>query len=605
MKKKRFLFPLTAILILGSCSSQKPTGKFYYCQGSTNDYQSDFYYSDSYFSESSLIYNPSLATCSLSFAMASFASNRNGNKNDYSKRYRNAEALLTKAGFRNFDVNSYYKEKPGTDSLGVVFASKKIGDKTLVAVGVRGGNYEREWASNFTLGDGSKQKQAEGFFEASTIYLNSLDEYLKKYDIQGDIKLWGVGYSRGGATNNLACGRIDQMLKNSEYLFGTKARLQREDLYSYCFEPPQGASFEEEISPRDALYDNIHNIVNFNDPVPKVAMSALRFTRYGIDHYLLDSVYNPEYEKCIGKVKEFYQSSDNADALGTYAIDTFVMGENSGTKRLVNNYTSGLFLSDFIDELVRLGIPDLSYYVNNYQAGMRTVFQTLYRGGNPKSTAVSVGLSLVRHLLYETDVDYLISLLSSDMNTFVREILLLLSDTLKSFDIDIDYDSLFTSLKNLALSIAKVLYHHMDYFKTLVSLSNVKAFGSAHYPELCLAHLKSQDKNFNPNVVSYDMSGTHYILTLFSFTEQTKLTIMKGGHTILKIKDGEIALGSKLTAKIEGETARVYLPASVDYRLELEETGYRFFRFEQKKENPVLIKEGEATKAEKMDISSL
>ena len=178
-KNKLLLLPLRLSLLLASCERKQDERKsFHYSQGTQTDYLGKYCYKDSYFDSSSINYDPSLSTCSLSFALSCFGSNRNGSANDYEKRYRNAEEFLTKSGFQDFDTNIFYKQKPSTDSLGAVFANKKLGDYTLIACGVRGGNYEQEWASNFTLGDGINQKQAQGFYEASTIYLNSFEDYI-------------------------------------------------------------------------------------------------------------------------------------------------------------------------------------------------------------------------------------------------------------------------------------------------------------------------------------------------------------------------------------------------------------------------------------------
>ena len=132
-KKNPVLFLLRLALSLSSCHGKQAERKsFHYSQGTQTDYIGQYCYKDSYFGTESTFYNPSLSTCSLSFAISCFGSNRNGSTNDYSKRYRNAEEFLTQNGFTDFDTNIYYKQKPSTDSLGAVFAKKKLDRKSVV-----------------------------------------------------------------------------------------------------------------------------------------------------------------------------------------------------------------------------------------------------------------------------------------------------------------------------------------------------------------------------------------------------------------------------------------------------------------------------------------
>lgn len=98
----------------------------------------------------------------------------------------NAEALLNEIGFIGFDHNyaDFAEEgilgKPTKDSIGVVAANKPVsfgGRKyTLIAVAIHGGGYEREWASNFTIGESGDH---EGFSEARDTVIAFLKITLK------------------------------------------------------------------------------------------------------------------------------------------------------------------------------------------------------------------------------------------------------------------------------------------------------------------------------------------------------------------------------------------------------------------------------------------
>jgi hypothetical protein len=131
-------------------------------------------------------------------------------------------------------------------------------DYTLLALAIRGGGYEAEWASNVTLGTSG---QHQGFHKASQDVLRFLENYIKTHDIKGKIKLWLTGYSRGAATANLLAGELNSGRKLPQ------VELASSDLYAFCFESPAGtlASF----NPRNKKNDNIINIVNPNDVVTK------------------------------------------------------------------------------------------------------------------------------------------------------------------------------------------------------------------------------------------------------------------------------------------------------------------------------------------------
>lgn len=259
------------------------TGQFDYgVRNGNRDAQAQFHYSDDYFKESSdayqnkdLPYNPSLATMSLNLELAAWAS---PTQNDYRFKSDNAKKLLGKLGFNHFEANDGFKFKPTKDSIGAVVAEKKLTvDKegyTLIALAIRGGGYEAEWASNVTLG---KFGQHQGFEKASQDVLSFLDSYIKTYQIKGKIKLWLTGYSRGGATANLVAGELNNGRKLPQVTLGSS------DLFAFCFEPPAGTL--EKLGAKDTKHHNIVNIVNLNDVVTKVAPNAekFEFTRYGKD----------------------------------------------------------------------------------------------------------------------------------------------------------------------------------------------------------------------------------------------------------------------------------------------------------------------------------
>lgn len=606
---------LSILPSVSSCSKDKENS-FFFPGWSDKDYKAKFYYQDDYFLGDSTEYDPSLSTCSLAFAMASFPSNENGPDNSYEFRYKNGQDFLLKSGFQDIDVNQYYKEKPTTDSLGVIFGHKEIDGKTMVACGIRGASYEREWASNITIGDGKDIKQAQGFYEASTIFLNSLKEYLTKYNIKGSIKLWSVGYSRAAATNNIASGRIDQMMKKDGSLFSGLVSIEKEDLFSYCFEPPQGASYTEKISPRDEMYSNIHNIVNDNDMVTKVAMSAFSFTRYGVDHYLPDSIRDHNYQSHIEKVLDFYTDIEDYLELGDYVISEFDPAQSCSIETIRDetkiNWAPGLFLSDFITDFSLIGVNDLSNYVSNIQSGLRDIMEALYKSGSLSSSMMTLGMTLLTNLLSDVRHDQLLNDLIHDTESGLNELFSVLQKSLSQLQVEINTVDLKKSLTSLLNAILKTCKAHPDYLLTLFDLKNIKALGSAHYPELCLSHLMAQDPNYTAMPFTYDATGDMFYLSAdLKETENVKIEIKdRLGRILAGFKDDMLFQDTKFSCCIEGEKLRIYFPSYLEYRIETEnqmfdlelvtpDKRYPTKVYRSKKDDSVRIKNKEIVKSDK------
>ena len=303
-----------------------------------NDY---LFYSDDYFRHRASRYNEHLAT--LSIYMAKYSMNPGGPKSseDYKWYYEQPNRLLKfweLIGFENPDVNHDYRTQTGFDTIGIGAASRKVkeGDNefTVIACTVRSGGYFYEWENNVYLGDGSKSNMMhEGWYNAANRVIKFVGEYIKAKQITGQIKLWLSGFSRGGAVMNLTGGLIDNMLGyddiETRYEIFENVNLKREDVLVYTFEAPQGANLKSTNiePPRNALYNNIFNIVNPNDLVTKVAMSRFGFTRFGIDKFITTEFFDPKgFELNRKATKALYADRDstytwNSDNYTVYNID--------------------------------------------------------------------------------------------------------------------------------------------------------------------------------------------------------------------------------------------------------------------------------------------
>lgn len=598
--KKIFIYSVLPLLLVSCNGKNDHSFNFHYSQAISNDYTMKAYYVDEYFENDSTIYNPSLATTSLCLAMSSFASNKEGS---YDHKYCNVEDFFRVNSFHDIEVNSFYKEKPTSDSLGVCIAQKEINGETLIAVGIRGGGYEKEWASNFTLGLGEEIPQHQGFYEASTIYLESLEEYLKNHNISGSIKLWSVGYSRGGATNNLAIGRIDQKISSNLPIFdNVNISLKKEDIYAYCFEAPQGASWEEIVSPKDEIYSNIHNIVNPNDPVPMVAMSKMRFTRYGVDYYLPDIVRNSNYSEFNVKMLNNYNHVDNREALGDYLISDFSMRKNkdetlniADTTYIRKNWTSGLFLNELLDNLTELGIVSRENYVNNIESGLRTIFEIIYNNGQTKFSLMNLGISLARTLVNDANIDIVVNNLFHDISAFETDMFYALKTAFDAMNIVEDPSSIISAIKSLVVALAKTLASHVDYFFTFLSIDNVKALAQGHYPEVCLSSLMALDTNYTTSVSSYSHDGSYYYLEVPNIDENTKIVIKnKDNKVVAGLNNGSLLSSGTLSYASMNKSFIAYIPSDEKYEISVENaTSYNLSYFDQKYENLINVKSEE------------
>ena len=236
-----------------------------------------FVYKDSYFNASATNYNQSLATMSVCLAFSAFAKDPDtatATKNKYQNEDANVKELLKKCEFNNYYQYNYNK-KPTIDDVACAIASKKINNSTLIVIAVRGGGYEAEWGSNFTVGTSGDH---QGFTKAANTVYSKIQNYIASNKIKGNVKFWITGYSRAGATSNLLAAKLN----TTKCISGVK--YDKHSIYAYCIATPAGA-FKTSY-PHSEKYNNIFSIINYHDPVPLLAPNYWGFDRYGITKVL-------------------------------------------------------------------------------------------------------------------------------------------------------------------------------------------------------------------------------------------------------------------------------------------------------------------------------
>ena len=249
----------------------------------TGDICDSYIYSDIWFTKSSKTYDPSLATAGMILASASVSSTREPDTEEgYRNKGRNAATLLEDTGFTDIELNSDYKSKPDIDSIGVMCGRKSIAaggkEQTLIAVVLRSAGYETEWGNNFILG---KKGDAKGFNTSSEKALDFVCDYIADKGIKGGVKLWLVGYSRGGGVANIMAKKL---IDEPGLYIGEEVELKSDDLYAYTYGTP-AAAYKNKNAHAEK-YAGVYNTLFNSELMAAMAPAAMGFERYGTDRIL-------------------------------------------------------------------------------------------------------------------------------------------------------------------------------------------------------------------------------------------------------------------------------------------------------------------------------
>ncbi|MBP5460655.1 MAG: hypothetical protein J6Y20_00810 [Lachnospiraceae bacterium] len=274
-----FLF---CALFLHTAYAEDLEGSFPYqtsgVSGTQENTELGYVFRDSFFAESSYRMNPELARMSLRLAVAGFGV---GEKSD-------ATNLLALFDLLNihYDENTVHYTFPGPDTIGYAYGVREIGEnESLIVAVVRGGNYQTEWAGNFTLGT---TEDHEGFRTCADLVVNDLTEYIRQMPEGRKVSVLLTGYSRGAAVSNLAAASLDKLASESQF-----GNVSPENIYAYCFACPRNTLRLQEAS--EALYANIVSFVHPAVPVPKVAPGEWGYGRFGTTYLLSTSITDDGY----------------------------------------------------------------------------------------------------------------------------------------------------------------------------------------------------------------------------------------------------------------------------------------------------------------------
>ena len=492
------VFSLSTAVFASDNGTGEISGTYTYCPsmgilGAPNQ-TSTFTYSDEYFTKSGYNLTKDLSVISMNFVQASFGSSGN----DYANANENQKDFLAKCGFTGYEANEQYTSHTSTNSIGVGAASKKIEDNgaeyTLVAVGIRGHNYFKEWGGDLYCGETGDHT---GFAICRDEVIRFLKQYVSDQNITGKIKLWIVGYSRSAITANMVGGYIDQ----GKVDFGSNVTLSKNDLYCYCYEPPLGVDDDNADA---AVYGNIHNILNPADVVPLMPFESWGYTRYGVDHYVpgstTDSDYNTLKLNMLPTFSTYLLSQP-------YLIDTFVMYDLDPTTNSIlpigTKVTQKEFYEMLEEAIVRDFVPDRETFVNVYQDDLMELMETLL--GIDTDDLMSALTSFATNLS-ENAGSLVTTMLTGDISSSVDAILDCLVDAMqKNNVINFNREQISSILTDMMPGLLNFVKNDPEIVVTL--LANILTILSAHYSELGISWLKTLPDDYLSSQQDYQYSG--------------------------------------------------------------------------------------------------
>lgn len=404
------LIPSVITLAANADDSQVISGTYQYTSNEIGNKQLEdsFEYRDDCFTRSSFLGCEHLETLSSQVAISSgsrYGLEEDKYEIDYSNNAYNVENFLRKMDFKDVSTNKYYTLEKEENSGAVAVGHKDIISSgktyTLLAVIPRSAGYKQEWAGNFNVGDKGIH---QGFKAARDEMLRYVKKYIQDNNIEGNLKVWIAGHSRGAAISNMlgaffAGGGI-------EY-FGNNVSITPEDVYCYTYATPRtitanidknielsvegyrggeeysndtiGDSFSYtkggKVDPQGKVYGGIRNFISPYDIITMLPLEAWEYTRYGTD-------ISVDHD---GKVSESAMLKELKE-VSTYAYDKYVnksgpnlfekMTFDTSTLKLVKD-NGNINLKDFAKDRM----DGLAYKVNSidtytnqdYQEGMKAV----------------------------------------------------------------------------------------------------------------------------------------------------------------------------------------------------------------------------------------
>lgn len=538
----------------------------------------DFEYTDAFFDQSSYIYNHKLAITSCCFATSAMVKD-GAPFNDP----ESAKTMLKTIGFGNDGgeaVSCYgYLKSPTMNSIACVVSNKNIGNTSIIAVAVRGGGYEGEWAGNFNVGTDTNHA---GFNVAKQQVCDNIIRFINQdgVTLNENIKFWITGYSRAAATANLVAADV-----NNKTLVGTSAcydlsdyNYDTDDVFAYCFETPRNT---RDKNAKNATYNNIFNIVNRIDPVPRVAPAAWDYVRYGKDCYLPSKeTYNPKaYSNLVEKVSNNFDLIYTGKGDKSYKED-FTFYEIKLKYKLISithvdvsivenkSISQGVFWDNFVKYLAD-GLKSPEYYTANYQNGLTKAVYKLM--GNIKYDEILQQRGFWDYLYDQISVKYILD--NVLINSNVLKNLIIEALTIYFADAGMTRADA-TDIAGALSGVLAKMASHPNYL--LTAIKNGDQLFLPHYTETTLAWLKTLNGDFaeaNAAVSKMLTGGEKYRVATINCPVNVKVYDSQGNlcGSIINNEVQYIENGISVYVNDNGEKC-FCLPEDEEFRFEF--TGY-------------------------------
>ena len=561
---KRIIILLSiSVLALAGCGTHPESVTFY-----MNDEEFETLYDDSYFLLDNKEYHQEIALASFANAIASIC-----NDDDYTIRSHSLVDIWNKENFSNIYISDSYYVKPELDSIGFGFARKKIAGYNLVAVTIRSGGYDAEWANNLTAGE---QGNVAGFQECANTVLAELNNYIATNNLSGQTKFWLSGYSRGGSVTNLLAGTILQQIDAGS--FNNQINTTVKDIYAYCFEPQAGAEISIEEA-KSELYHCIHNVMNYNDLIAMLYPNVWGMRKYGQNHYYSDRLLDINFDATERKKMVVnYHFGKGAQNYPGYSVDDWKFYSVSNEVAEAVNLpvesihpSLGRFAHILIDTLAREDVVLCRPWYYMFQEGIRNIFATIF-GYNPDVEGIDISDSFFFDILFSYSViqNLFIALQESDSLGFASDI-----ESLFYLLFNANADNiaaikkLYEDLYMFFVMLGPALYSRPDIMHQLFSRDNLLILVSTHALELNYSFLRSSDTRLYGKHACKLNNGSYYILriktprsvSIYEKTLKKNVFSYSGGSMISDTLSAE---------KMYDGSIDIYMPKNGQYQYQIE-----------------------------------
>ncbi len=463
-----------------------------------------FKYNDTFFNTTSYIYNHELSKASLGLAISAMVNDGGDYKN---KRPVAAEKLFEDLGFDEYSPYGYNRV-PTQNSIACVFAYKNIDatKSSVIAIAIRGAGYEGEWSGNFNIGNDTTH---EGFNIAKRTVLEELSKFVESkgdgISYKDNIKFWVTGYSRSAATANLVSATLNNASRNEGIIDdGQKCykldgcSYEAKDIFTYTFETPRNT---RDVNAKADVYQNIFNIVNRIDIVPRVAPSAWKYVRYGKDCYLpsnesLDTdLYNELYNRMTNAYYEITKSHKTYTGDCSFyefkikpSIPGVLLPPLGGPALKVEirenkSINQGVYLDNIVNYLAKTILLSPAKYLRDYQATVTKLVYTIK--GNPELDKAIESELFSQYIMDHIGLDVL-SL--EAVEKVLTEALVFVGK-----DAGLTYKDARETVDNLEWLLAATL-SHPNYLLTI--FKNLGDLFVSHEPETTLAWMLAVDGDY-------------------------------------------------------------------------------------------------------------